>query len=113
MITTDSASGVMPVRFSTNGNTYVPAFSWWDIPNLNYDTWYDLEMEVKLNTPGNSDGAINFWVNGTQMLSRTGVNLRGSFTTGTGVLSFGQQTNRYNYDPIDEYRYWDDLVIST
>jgi len=112
-ITSDSSNGLMPVRFSTNGNTYVAAYTYWDIATIAYDQWYCLEMEVQLNTPGSSDGAIKFWANGSQVWQMTGLNLRGGFTTGAGQASFGRQTNRYNYNPIDEYRYWDDLVVST
>jgi hypothetical protein len=112
-IASDSQNGGIPLRFSTNANTYVPAFTWWNLATLNYDQWYCLELEVKLNTPGSADGVVNFWVNGNQVLNKTDVNLRGSYTTGAGCISFGRQSNRYNYDPIDEYRYWDDIVIST
>jgi hypothetical protein len=72
-----------------------------------------LELEVQLNTVGSSDGAVRFWVNGTQTLNQTGVNIRGSFPTAAGVISFGRAANRYNYAVMDEYRYWDDMVIST
>ncbi|MGA2631633.1 MAG: polysaccharide lyase, partial [Terriglobia bacterium] len=112
-ITSDAANGVIPLRFSTNGNVQVPAFSFWNIGTLNYNQWYCLELEVQLNTPGSSDGAVRFWVNGTQVLNQTGVNIRGSFTTGAGVISFGRQADRTNYNPVNEYRYWNDMVIST
>jgi len=113
VLTTDSANGQIIVRFSTNGNPYVPAFSYWNMATLNYNQWYCLELEILLNTPGSSDGRLTLWVNGTQAYQQTGVNLRGSYTSSAGWVHVGVQTDRGAYLPVDEYRYWDDIVIST
>jgi hypothetical protein len=112
-ISSDSANGQIPLRFSTNGNAYVPAYTYWNIATIGYDQWYCLEIEVQLNTPGMSDGLVTLWLNGTQVWQKTGLNLRGSYTTGIQYTSPGRQVNRYNYNPISEYRYWDDIVMST
>ena len=112
-ISSDSKNGVIPVRFSTNGNAFVSPYTFWDITTLTYDTWYCLEVGATMNTPGVADGTATVWVNGTQVMQKTGLNLRGSYTTGIQYFSPGRQTNRYNYNPIEEYRYWDDIVIST
>lgn len=93
------------------------AFSGFQIYNLyqgmNWNTWYTLEWEVKLNTPGQSDGVLNLWVNGTQTANLTGLNLRGGCSGPLTFFSLGEQTNRYAYDVIEEYRYWDNWIVST
>jgi hypothetical protein len=86
---------------------------YWDKAFINYDQWYCLELEIKANTPGLSDGVLTLWVNGTQVWQTTTANLRGSYTTGIGHIKTGDQADRGNYLPVDEYRYWDDIVIST
>ena len=117
-LTSDSSGGAVPLRISNNGSTTcgVVPFSDWDVYRLNYDTWYALELEMQLNTPSAGptyDGRYTLWVNGTQVSSGTGKNWRGTCSEAAGYLSFGRQSDRNNYDPIDEYRYWDDIVIST
>ncbi|MFB3921521.1 MAG: putative Ig domain-containing protein [Terriglobia bacterium] len=93
---------------AAGANTYI-----WDMAYLNWDTWYSIEVEIQLNTPGASDGILRLWVNGTQAYSNTAYNFRGTCTGPISFFSVGRQMNRYNYDVVDEYRYWDDIVIST
>jgi hypothetical protein len=83
-----------------------------NIYQFNYDTWYSLELEVQLNTPGSFDGIGRIWVNGVQVLSRTDLNFRDSCTTPVTYIGIGNQADRQNYNAVDEYRYWDDVVIS-
>jgi len=84
----------------------------WDMAFLNWNTWYSIEVEIQLNTPGASDGIFRLWVNGVQAYSNTAYNFRGTCPDPIGFFSVGRQANRFNYDVIDEYRYWDDVVIS-
>jgi hypothetical protein len=84
----------------------------WDVYAFNYNTWYSLELEVQLNTPGSFDGIGRIWVNGVQVLSRTDLNFRDSCTTPVSGFFLGNQADRGNYAVVDEYRYWDDVVIS-
>lgn len=79
----------------------------WDAP------WTCMEVHIKLNTPGSSDGVLEFWVDGTQYLSYTAYNVRGTATTGWKRVEIGVQADRQFSDPIDEERYWDDVVISS
>jgi hypothetical protein len=85
-------------------------------PPLNWDTWYSLEIEVQLNTPvpdpGPYDGIFRAWLNGTNVLDRTDFKVNGNCSTPFRYFSVGRQTNRYNYQAIDEYRYWDDVIIA-
>ena len=85
-------------------------------PHLNWDTWYSLEIEVQLNTPvadpGPFDGIFRVWLNGTMIWERTDAKINGNLSTPFTFFSIGRQTNRYNYQAIDEYRFWDDVIIA-
>jgi hypothetical protein len=35
--------------------------------------WTLTEQEVRLNTPGESDGSVTVWINGTQVFQQTGI----------------------------------------
>jgi hypothetical protein len=83
----------------------------WNLANLNMDTWYCLEMEVQANTPGvYNDGVIRAWVEGVKVFEDTALDLRHDFTDGLELFQFGDQADTTNY-PVDEYRYWDDIVV--
>lgn len=78
---------------------------------LGWDTWYSLEAEVQLNTSGLSDGILRVWLDGTQTYENTAMTFRGTCAD-VSYFSIGRQTNRTNSEQIDEYRYYDDVVIS-
>lgn len=56
---------------------------------------------------------LAFWVDGVKYLNVTNANLRGTCNYGWQRFEVGVQANRDNYDPVDEERYWDDVVVST
>ena len=45
-----------------------------------FNQWMLMEVEVKLNTPGLTDGELRMWLNGTSVpsLTRTGLDIRGA-----------------------------------
>lgn len=112
VIMSDSSNGRMPLRVHTNLTGLGP-HEYWNVYTMDYDQWYCVELEVILNTLGQSDGQITLWMNGSQAFRQTGLNLRGSYTVGISEVRIGEQADRNNYLPVDEYRYWDDVVIST
>jgi len=79
---------------------------------LNYNTWYSVELEIQLNTPAVADGIVRIWVGGVQVFNHTDINLRDSCTNPLTYFDFGDQADRTNYAAVDEYRYWDDIIIS-
>ena len=85
----------------------------WGLYNFSFNTWYEVEMEVQANTPGSCarDGYVNVWVNGTQVLHRTGMNVRGNDTSGSQNFQIGDQLDSGVTNAIEEYRYWDDIAI--
>ena len=34
------------------------------VPEMMRDRWYEVEIHLRLNTPGNSDGVIEWWLDG-------------------------------------------------
>jgi hypothetical protein len=85
----------------------------WDLAPLTYDAWHAVEIEVQLNTPGVVDGVFTLYVDGIQKYHATDVNYRGTCSTPVKGFFLGNQADRGNYNVVDEYRYWDDIVIST
>lgn len=83
----------------------------WNLYRFQPGRWYRLETEIKANTPGMRDGYVKVWVDGLLVLIRTNMNLRGNFTTKLTRFEIGRQADRVDYMPVDEYRYWDDLLI--
>ncbi len=102
-----------------DGTEYVSAARW--LGALQMDVrlsellgeWVALEMRVRLNTPGKGDGRITFWANGEIVLDRTGLDIRGAYTSTT-----------INVAMIDTYwnggapqaglkRWYDNVVVST
>lgn len=56
-------------------------------PVVSATSWDQVEVEVKMNRPGVSDGVIRLWVNGTLYIERLNLQLRGP--TPTSVNSLG------------------------
>lgn len=92
------------------GNQGATSFN--NLGSWTWDTWSWVQVYVHANTPGLSDGALSLWVDGNQVFNRTGLNLRGGCTTGLSDINVGFQVNRYNYNVVDEDRYWDNVAIS-
>ncbi len=118
LLTSWTGSGGLPtptinLAVFVGGSTACGTGSWEKdgIAPLNWDTWYEVEMEVKLNTPGASDGAVNVWVNGALVYTNPATNPRGKCTSTISNFSFGRQVNRYNMEVVNEYRYLDDIVV--
>jgi hypothetical protein len=119
---------VLATQRTSGGTDYLTAFydggpnnpcggqasvSFYDIAPWRWDAWHWVQVEVKANTPGSSDGEMRVWVDGSQVVNKTGLNMRGTCTIGLSRFAIGFQADRYNYDVVDEVRYWDNVAIST
>jgi hypothetical protein len=93
------------------GNQGSTAF--YNLGQWNFDTWYWYQVQVKANTPGASDGELRVWIDGNKVLEKTGLNMRGTCTIGLSRFAIGFQADRYNYDFVNENRFWDNIAIST
>jgi hypothetical protein len=74
--------------------------------------WYCLEYHVKLNTPGQSDGLFELWINGVQDISQTGLNWRGSYQA-WGMNAIYLENYWNSGSPQPQSRYFDSFVVST
>ncbi len=75
--------------------------------------WVAIEMRVKLNTPGQNDGRITYWVNGKPALDRPSENLRGAYTA-TTINEAVLEAYWSGGAPRNELMRWfDNVVIAT
>lgn len=102
-------------------------------PNFQLNQWYCVETHIRNNSAiGVSDGVVEAWINGTQVMSYTGLNIdRDGVSTGrqygnvwidgyrncevgTQVVGSGNCVDQgsANYHPL-MYRYHDALIVST
>ena len=77
----------------------------------NANRWICFEMEVKLNTPGETDGLYRFWADDELIVERTNVDLRGHTNYKLNEIMLDCYWN--GGSPKAQSRYYDDFVIST
>jgi len=94
----------------------------WAQQNISLSTgrWYRVEIEVKLNTPGASDGEARLWYDGVKVLEATGLDIRGSQTANInrvgigGWYSNGASGQNACPDPVNtSNRYIDDVIVAS
>jgi len=51
--------------------------------------WYAVETEIKLNTPGQSDGLLRIWIDGKLIAEKTQMNITGSVASPINRVMFG------------------------
>ncbi len=74
--------------------------------------WVSVEGRVKLNTPGQSNGIFQLWVDGQLEASRTNLNWVYSWDD-YGINAVFLENWWNNGSPVEQERYFDDFVIST
>jgi hypothetical protein len=78
----------------------------------NRERWYCVEVHMKLNTPGASDGVFEYWIDDKQEARKASLNWRGSYTSyGINALTLEGWINGGASQTQD--RYFDNLVVST
>ena len=104
------------IAFSRNGS-----FRWAE-PSLQLqrNRWYAIETEVKLNTPGVSNGEVRMWVDGQNIMQVTGIDIRGTDTHNINRISIGgwysngaAGKNPCPNPAVASRRYIDDVVVAT
>jgi hypothetical protein len=85
------------------------SFSFADSRNIG--RWVCFEMEVKLNTPGATDGLYRLWADDSLIVERTNVDLRGSASDKINEMMLDCYWN--GGSPKAQSRYYDNLVIAT
>jgi hypothetical protein len=76
--------------------------------------WRCIEGHVALNTPGQADGAFQFWVDGTLQGARSDLDWRGSWDDfGINRLDLENRWSTTDGPPTELRRWFDDLVVAT
>ncbi len=96
-----------------NSAFYLPKakseFSFDDPANIG--RWICFEMEVKLNSPGSTDGLYRIWADNELIVERLNVDLRGSTDDKINELMLDCYWN--GGSPKEQNRYYDNFVIAT
>ncbi len=74
--------------------------------------WVCVEALAKLNTPGKSDGYNCLWIDGIRQCERRNLDFRSQYTK-YGVNAVFMESYWNKGSPVDQYRWYDDLVVST
>jgi hypothetical protein len=84
-------NGSWLVTFSTNHSAENGRDEWSDGSEFafDYNRWYLIETELKLNTPGQSDGYARAWIDGQLIAESNNVSIRGNSTRGVNNVGFG------------------------
>ena len=78
----------------------------------NRDKWTCVEVRMKLNAPGASDGVLSFSVNGTPQAEAANLNFRGSYSTyGINAILLESFIGG-NGAPQNQSRWFDNFVVS-
>ena len=82
----------------------------------NSDKWFCIEGHIKLNTPQKKDGIFEFWINDTLQAGSYDLNWHGDWNSNPSRLGINSIffENYWNEgSPIQQERYFDNIVIST
>lgn len=78
----------------------------------NRGRWFCIEVRMKLNTPGTSDGVFAYWVDGSLEAEMTGLNWRGGYT-GYGINAVMLENYVNGGFDRTQVRYFDNFIVST
>jgi hypothetical protein len=77
----------------------------------NRGVWTCVEVHMKLNTPGASDGLLEYWVNDKSEAQAKNLNFRGSYTQ-YGINAVLMENYRNEPAAQSQDRYFDNFVVS-
>jgi hypothetical protein len=80
---------------------------------ISQNAWHEIELYLNLSSPGTANGTATVWVDGAQIYTSSTLNLRNTCSTPITFAAFGEQANRYKYNSLDEYRYFNNIAIGT
>jgi hypothetical protein len=110
-------SGTMTADVLASNSTQTNGTGWLQLASANYsfsghaNEWVAVETEVKVNTPGQKDGLYRTWINGTLVIERLNVDLRGSTSDKINEVMLDCYWNGGSTGNLT--RYYDNFVIST
>ncbi len=89
-----------------------PAIVLWDLFPFPKGKWVGVEVELLLNTPGSQNGICRIWIDDVLVYENLSLDSRGN-SRGINRIDFGTQVDLTNaLNGINEYRYFDNIVIS-
>jgi hypothetical protein len=104
-------SDSVAIRYNGGPNDWGAAYGSYIVPD---NKWVCFELHVKLNTPGKSDGLVEFWIDGILKAKKYNINIQDSYDYKmNSVLVGGWYSNSGKNSDQWNYRYIDDLVVST
>ena len=74
--------------------------------------WFCIEVHVRLNDPGQSNGIHEFWIDGNLEARRTGLNFVGTYAD-YGINAVYLENYWNGGSPKQQERYFDSFVVST
>lgn len=98
-------------------NSTQTTFGWLPLATANYsfaphlNEWVAIEVEIKLNTPGKTDGLHRTWISDQLAIERLNVDFRGN--TGDKINEVMLDTYWNESSPGSLNRHYDNFVIST
>ena len=118
MVSMNGGVNGVPLSISV-GSNYYPEYSdlsypEWEVAagKLQHDRWHCLEVEMKLNTPGQKNGLTRLWVDGVLEFEKVNISIR-SDSRNLGIVRVGAQLDRHgDNNARAEDRYWDDIKVS-
>jgi len=120
-LTLDPATGVQGDRVVTTRYNDFPNLNWLgNRPASRFQLhgsegagwWVCVEARAKLNTPGESDGINQLWIDGRLEAERTHLNWRGSFEQ-CGINAVFLEAYWNEGSPVDQSRWIDNFIVST
>jgi hypothetical protein len=79
---------------------------------LDNNRWYSIEQQVRLNTPGESDGILRGWVDGELAFEKTDVRFRSVATLKIEAVWINVYLGGTWAAEQDHHLYLDEIVIS-
>ncbi|MBK7811400.1 MAG: T9SS type A sorting domain-containing protein [Saprospiraceae bacterium] len=121
----DPASGInaqgtlVSTKYNDFANLRWLGFKHGNIPMFSSERaaeWHCVEGHIKLNTPGNNNGLMEFWINDTLQAGSYQMNWHGNWNSnpnnyGINAIFFENYWNAGS--PVQQERYFDNLVIAT
>jgi len=112
---TDAAGNLMTLGYNDFDNLRWLGYVGSNFPifaSENFGKWHCVEAHVKLNDPGQSNGVFQLYINNALEVDRTSLNWIGSYDAyGINAIFFENYWNQGS--PVDQTRYFDNLVVST
>ena len=81
--------------------------------SVNIGRWICIEVRVKSNTIGQSDGQVQYWADGEEILYKTNLDLKAEYSNGKGLNMIMWDCYWNGGSPANQSRFYDNLVIST